>query len=107
MKSALRRGHLDRFEPPMSRYRLELPELCRKNARRDHRWREWLIIDAMTRGDRLLRAVLLVLAAEVVVLGIAMLPDPRQGSARTSALLGVILLTLIGSALLLLLKRPF
>lgn len=61
----------------------------------------------MTRGDRLLRAVLLVLAAEVVALGIAMLPDPREGSARTSALLGVILITLIASAILLPLNRPF
>jgi hypothetical protein len=61
----------------------------------------------MTRGDRLFRPVLLVLAAEFVALGIAMLPDPRQGSARTTALLGVILLTCIASALLLLLNRPF
>jgi hypothetical protein len=61
----------------------------------------------MTRGDRLIRAVLFVLAGEVVALGIVMLPDPRQGSARTTALLGVILLTLIASGLLLLLNRPF
>jgi hypothetical protein len=51
-----------------------------KNVRLWQPGRERLIIDAMTRGDRFLRAVLLVLATEVVALGIAMLPDPRQGS---------------------------
>jgi len=61
---------------------------------------------AMTRGDRLYRAVLLVMAAEIVALGIVMLPDPRQGKVRTSALLGAILLTLIAGALLPLLRRP-
>jgi hypothetical protein len=61
----------------------------------------------MARGDRLVRAVLLVLAAEIVALGVAMLPDPRQGSVRTTAMLGLIFITLIASAFLLLLNRPF
>lgn len=59
----------------------------------------------MTRGDRLLRAVLLVVAADVALV-IAMLPDPRQGTLRTTAMVGALLLALIASAVLLLLNPP-
>lgn len=61
----------------------------------------------MTRGDRLIRALFLIGGTELVTLGIVMLPDPRQGSARTTATLGVILLTAIVGALMLRLNRPF